>query len=90
MNIKEFCGKTEFTTLQFIISLTDHMSRKIANRELISKEQIVRYVKKQINSFFKSLNLNSSVLNVYKSEVFNSVMFKLKYILKEKQYFSII
>ncbi len=90
MNIKEYCGKTEFATLQFIFSLTDHMSRKISKRELISIEQIIRYVKKQINCFFKSLNLKSSVSNLYKSEVFNTVMFKIKYIIKDQKYLLIV
>lgn len=92
MNITEFCGKIEFSTLQFAFSLTDHLSEKISKKELFNKEQIVSYVKKQIDSFFKSLNWNfkSSVLNVYKSEVYNTVMFKINYILKEQNHPSII
>lgn len=92
MNIIEFCGKIEFSTLQFVFSLTDHMSEKISKKELFNKEQIVCYVKKQIDSFFKSLNWNfkSSVLNVYKSEVYNTVIFKINYILKEQNHPSII
>lgn len=84
MNLEKFCGKVEFSAIQFVFSLTDHIREKVKNKELIYKEQIVRYVKKQIDFFFKPFNIKISLLNTYKFEVYNSVMFKLQYILKEQ------
>jgi hypothetical protein len=83
MNIAEYCGSTEFPVLQFIFSLTDDIREKIVQKKLFYKEQIIRYANKQIDFFFKSKNLACALEHSYKNEVYNTIMFKLNYILKE-------
>lgn len=83
MNIEEFCGNLDYSILQFTFSFTNHICEKITKKELFYKEQIIRYVQKQIDFFFKTYNLKSALLSSYKYEVYNTIMFKLKNILKE-------
>ena len=83
MNLAEYCGYTEFSILQFIFSITDEIDEKITQKKFIYKEQIVRYVKRKIEYFFKPLPLKHALLQTYKHEVFNSVMFKLNTTIKE-------
>ncbi|WP_428908480.1 hypothetical protein [Niallia sp. Krafla_26] len=83
MNLVEYCGKTEFSVLQFIFSVTDELNEKITQKKFIYKEQIVRYVERRIEYFFKHFNLKHALLQSYKNEVFNSVMFKLNTTIKE-------
>jgi hypothetical protein len=85
MNIVEYCGTNEFPILQFIFSLTDDIREKIVQKKLFYKEQIMRYADKQIDFFFKTLNLNCALLQVYKYETYNTIMFKINYLLKEHQ-----
>ncbi|MBZ5749506.1 MULTISPECIES: hypothetical protein [Metabacillus] len=90
MEIAEYCGKTESSILTFIISFTDDIREKIAQRKLFYKEQIVRYVKKHIDFFFKAYKLKEALLKSYKHEVFNTIMFRLKNNLKEHRVFQCI
>jgi hypothetical protein len=83
MKMVEYCGKLEFSILQFVMSFTDEIREKIEKKQLFYKEQIIRYVQKQIDFFFKAYNLKHGLLNSYKYEVYNSIMFKLRTILKE-------
>lgn len=83
MTIPEYCGNFEYSILQFVIHLTDDIREKIQQKKLFYKEQIVRYAKKQLDFFFKSYNLKSALLNTYKQEAYNTIMFKLKNTLKE-------
>ena len=83
MNVAEYCGTTEFPILQFIFSLTDDIREKIVQKKLFYKEQIIRYADKQIEFFFKTQNLNCALLQTYKYEAYNTIMFKINYILKE-------
>ena len=83
MNIAEYCGTTELPILQFIFSLTDDIREKIVQKKLFYKEQVMRYADKQIEFFFKSQNLHCALLQTYKYEAYNTIMFKINYILKE-------
>jgi hypothetical protein len=83
MELSEFCGKTEYSILQFIFFVTDEIRKKVEQKKLFYKEQIIRYVKKQIHFFLKPYNFEIAQLILLKNEMFNTIMFKLKYILKE-------
>lgn len=90
MHLSEYCGHMEYSILKFISSFTEDIHKKIAKKELFYKEQIVRYVQKHIDFFFRAYNLKSAILQTYKYEVYNTIMFKLKTILKEHNFFQCI
>ncbi|WP_338469342.1 hypothetical protein R4Z10_10930 [Niallia sp. XMNu-256] len=83
MELVEYCGKAEYSILQFIFSITDEIREKITQRKFIYREQIVRYIKRRIDYFFKQFTFKHALLQTYKNEVFNSVMFKLNSTIKE-------
>jgi hypothetical protein len=75
MKIPEYCGKEEFSVLQFIIALTDEIQKYL--------EQIIRFAKIKIDFFFRGFQMKDALLAVYKNEVFNTIMFKINHLLKE-------
>lgn len=90
MTAEEYCGHVEFSILRFIFSFTDDVREKIAKEELFYQEQIVRYAEKQVDLFFRALGVNGAILHVYKNEAFNTIMFKIKNLLKEHNIFRCI
>lgn len=90
MKIQEFCGNVEYSSMQFVFSLTAQIREKISRKQLLYKEQIIRYAKKQIEFYFNSFQLKKALLHAYKNEVYNSVMFKLQSIFKEYNVFQCI
>lgn len=90
MTVTEYCGNMESSILQFIFSLTAEIREKIQQKKLFYKEQIARYAEKQIDFFFKAYNLKKAVLHSYKHETYNTIMFKLKNILKEHNVFQCV
>ena len=90
MDVAEYCGTTEFPILQFIFSLTDDIREKMSQKKLFYKEQVIRYVDKQIEFYFKSQNLKCALLQTYKYEAYNTIMFKINYILKENHIFQCV
>lgn len=90
MTVTEYCGNMESSILQFIFSLTDDIRQRIEQKKLFYKEQIVRYAEKQIDFFFKAYNLKNALLHSYKNEAYNTIMFKLKNILKEHNVFQCV
>lgn len=90
MNLVEYCGNTEYSIIQFVFTITEDTREKIAKKKLIYKEQIVKYVNRQIEYYFKGVALKRALLQTYKYEVYNSVMFKLNPILKEHIIFQCI
>ena len=87
MTLIDYCGKMEYSILNFVFSFTDDVSEKIEQKELFYQEQITRYVKKHIDYFFKAYQLKKALLNTYKYETYNTIMFKLKSVLKEHNVF---
>ena len=83
MTIPEYCGKVEFSILQFIVTLTDELKQKVEQKKLFYREQIIRFAKNKINFFLRGFQLKEALLVVYKNEIYNSVMFKIKHLLKE-------
>lgn len=87
MTMSEYCGSFESSILHFIFSFTDDIREKITQKKLFYVEQIKRYVKKHIDFFFKAYNLKKALLNTYKYETYNTIMFKLRSIFKEHNIF---
>ncbi|MFC3883968.1 hypothetical protein ACFOU2_10905 [Bacillus songklensis] len=90
MKMTEYCGNFEHSILQFIFHLTNDIREKIQQKKLFYREQIVRYAEKQLDFFFKAYHLKSAILNAYKQEAYNTMMFKLKNILKENNIFQCV
>ena len=90
MNIIEFCGNTESSILQFIFSTTDEIKQKISEKKLFYKEQIIRYISQEIDHFFKRFTIKKALLQTYRNDAFNAIMFKLKNTLKERIIFQCV
>ncbi len=84
MNLVEYCGNMEFSILQFVFSTTAEVKEKISQKTLYYKEQIIRYISLQIDRFFKKFTLKKALLQAYRNDAFNTIMFKLKHTLKER------
>lgn len=78
MRLHDYCGRTEFSILQFTFHVTKDITKKIEEKKLRHKEEIVQYIHNRMDHFFKMFNFKQAVLQTYKNEVFNSVIFKLK------------
>ena len=78
MRLHEYCGRTEFSILQFTFKVTDDIKEKMAQKKLLHNDDIVQYIHRQMDHFFQKFNLKPALLQTYKNEVLNSVMFKLK------------
>ena len=90
MNLVEYCGNTEFSILQFIFSTTDEIKEKISEKKLFYKEQIIRYISQEIDHFFKRFTIKKALLQTYRNDAFNTIMFKLKHTLKERIIFQCV
>ena len=78
MRLHEFCGRTEFSIIQFTINVSDDIKGKMMQKKLLHKDDIVQYIHLQMDHFFQNFNLKQALLQTYRNEVINSVMFKLK------------
>jgi hypothetical protein len=78
MRLHEYCGRTDFSILQFTFKVTDDIKEKMGQKKLLHKNDIVQYIHGQMDHFFQKFNFKPALLQTYKNEVLNSVMFKLK------------
>lgn len=88
MSLSEFCGKTEFSILQFTYYLTDDVKEKIIQKKLFYNEQIKRYIYKQVDLFFQNDNFNTAIVQTYKYEIYTTIVFRLKDLINKKVIFS--
>lgn len=82
MTMYEYCGALDLSLLEFVFSMTDDIREKISQKKLFYKEQIMRYVHKRIDLFFKQQTVTNPLLQVYKFEVYNTIMFRVNNELK--------
>ncbi|RDW21250.1 hypothetical protein [Oceanobacillus chungangensis] len=90
VTIAAYCGDFQFTVLEFVFTITNEVEKKIKNRKLFYEEQITHYVKKKVERFFLGVKMDKHILIVYKYEAYNTIMFRLDNILKEKNILSVI
>ena len=50
----------------------------MAQKKLLHNDDIRQYIHRQMDHFFQKFYLKPALLQTYKNEVLNSVMFKLK------------
>jgi hypothetical protein len=82
MNLVEYCGSIEFSILQFVFSTTHEIKEKILQKKLFYKEQIIRFIQQKMDCFFKGFTVNKALLQAYRNDTFNTIMFKLQPTLK--------
>jgi hypothetical protein len=87
MSIAEYCGNEESAILHFIFSLTHEINEKISQQKLFYKEQVKRYIRKRIDFFFRTYKLKTALLQSYKYEAYNTIMFRLQSTLREHNLF---
>ena len=85
MRMEMFCGEFHFAALDFVFDLLDEITIKIQKRVLFYEEQVFSYARKQLENFFLTVRLTPAVLCAYKNELWGTLVFKLKSIVKEKQ-----
>ncbi|TYR80845.1 hypothetical protein FZC66_10835 [Priestia megaterium] len=90
MNMADYCGSMDYSILQFSIELTTDVRSKIISRTLFYEEQVVRYIKKQILSFFNNFSIKPALQCTYQAEMLQTVLFKLQPTIKEQQLFQCI
>lgn len=90
MSLSEFCGKTEFSILQFTYYLTDDVKDKIDQKKLFYNEQIERYIYKQVDLFFQNYDFNNAIVQTYKYEIYTTIIFRLKDLINKKIIFSCV
>lgn len=82
MQIYEYCSVLDVAILQFTFAIIEDIREKITQRKLFYREQITRYLQKRITLFLQHQPLKGALLQVYKSELYNTIMFKLNKELK--------
>ncbi|WP_028403050.1 hypothetical protein [Ectobacillus panaciterrae] len=87
MRIETYCGKLHFAILDFTFCLLNEITKKIQERNLFYENQILNYARKKLDNFFQTLCLEPALINTYKNETWNTITFKLKQVVKEKQIF---
>lgn len=90
MSLSEFCGKTEFSILQFTYYMMEDVKEKINRKKLFYNEQVKRYIDKQVDLFFRNYDFNEALIQTYKYEIYNTIVFKLRNLLKKKVIFSCV
>ena len=78
MRLHQYYGRIEFSILQFTFKVTDDIKEKMAQKKLLHNDDIIQYIHRQMDHFFQKFHLKPALLQTYKNEVLNSVMFKLK------------
>ncbi|WP_338472491.1 hypothetical protein R4Z10_07045 [Niallia sp. XMNu-256] len=78
MGLHEYCGRTEYSIIRFTFKVTADIKEKMMQNKLLHKDDIVQYLHRQMDRYFKKFNMKPALLQTYKNEVLNSVMFKLK------------
>lgn len=85
MRIETFCGEFHFAALDFVFSLLNEITTKIQRKILFYEEQIFSYARKQLEQFFLTIRLTPAVSCAHKNELWSTLAFKLKHIVKDKQ-----
>lgn len=84
MDLHNFIDEKELRIISFTYFLVQEIEGKIQNKLLYYKEQIERYMEKQVEIFLKSISANLSLKSVYKHQILSNVHFKLKDVLNNQ------
>lgn len=81
MRLNNFIEEKERRIISFTYFLVKEIEGKVQNKVFFYKEQIDRYIEKQIESFLKTITAKNSLKSLYKHQIQSNVQFKLKYLL---------
>lgn len=81
MHLNNFIEEKERRIISFTYFLVKEIEGKVQNKVFFYKEQIDRYIEKQIDSFLKTITAKNSLKSLYKHQIQSNVQFKLKYLL---------
>lgn len=81
MHLNNFIEEKERRIISFTYFLVDEIEKKVQNKVFFYKEQIDRYIDKQIDIFLTTISAKHSLKCLYKHQIQANVQFKLKYLL---------
>lgn len=81
MHLNEFIDEKERRIISFTYFLVKEIEGKVQNKVFYYKEQVDRYIDKQIDIFLTTITAKHSLKSLYKHQIFSNVRFKLKYLL---------
>ena len=86
MHLNEFIEEKERRIISFTYFLVKEIEGKVQNKVFFYKEQIDRYIEKQIDIFLTTITAKHSLKSLYKHQIQSNVQFKLKYLLNYQCY----
>lgn len=81
MHLNDFIEEKERRIISFTYFLVKEIEGKVQNKVFFYKEQIDRYIEKQIDIFLTTISAKRSLKSLYKHQIQSNVQFKLKYLL---------
>lgn len=81
MHLNDFIEEKERRIISFTYFLVKEIEGKVQNKVFFYKEQIDRYIEKQIDIFLTTITAKHSLKSLYKHQIQSNVQFKLKYLL---------
>ncbi len=81
MHLNNFIEEKERRIISFTYFLVKEIEGKVQNKVFFYKEQIDRYIEKQIDIFLTTISAKRSLKSLYKHQIQSNVQFKLKYLL---------
>lgn len=81
MHLNNFIDEKERRIISFTYFLVKEIEKKVQNKVFFYKEQIDRYIEKQIDLFLTTIPAKNSLKSLYKHQIQSNVQFKLKYLL---------
>ena len=86
MHLNNFIEEKERRIISFTYFLVKEIEGKVQNKVFFYKEQIDRYIEKQIDIFLTTITAKHSLKSLYKHQIQSNVQFKLKYLLNYQCY----
>ncbi|MBM7647352.1 hypothetical protein JOC78_000273 [Bacillus ectoiniformans] len=90
MTLHEFCGTTDYSVTQFAVQLSKEIQDMMSNRTIFYQDQIDRLIERRTSLFLKSLSLSPALASVYKRQILQHILFKIKPVMKQRQLFRIV
>ena len=81
MHLNNFIEEKERRIISFTYFLVKEIEGKVQSKVFFYKEQIDRYIEKQIDIFLTTITAKHSLKSLYKYQIQSNVQFKLKYLL---------
>lgn len=81
MHLNNFIDEKERRIISFTYFLVKEIEGKVQNKVFFYKEQVDRYIDKQIDIFLTTITAKHSLKSLYKHQILSNVKFKLKYLL---------